>query len=303
MAAVRGAGFSIWVSDDYNFEQLRRELDLAAELGVDSVEIPLFVLDLISGGRVLSAQVRRLKEALAGRGVGYTAHGPIAVNFMAPREQLPYHLAAAKATIEVAAEIGVVHLVLHTGTMPGHDQAAIEAAYAVQRDAYATLGEAAASHKLIIAVENIIASEPGWYTALPSRLAREIEAIGHPNVRGCLDMSHAAVTSKARGADFFAEVKALARVCRHLHVHDSFGDPSQIRTYSRSERVAYGLGDLHLPLGWGSLPWQELMAALEFEPDIIFNLELPSPYRIALRESLHAMRELIGIYSARRSNA
>jgi sugar phosphate isomerase/epimerase len=303
MAAVRGAGFSAWVSDDSNFEQTRRELDQAAELGVEFVEIPLFVLDLISGGRVLPAQVRRLKEALAGRGVGYTAHGPIAVNFMAPRELLPRHLAVAKATIEVAAEIGAVHLVLHTGLITGQDEAAIEAAYTVQRDAYASLAGIAESHSVIVAVENLFPAEPGLHTALPSRLAREIEAIGHKNVRGCLDFSHAAINCTARGADFLAEVKALARVCRHLHVHDSFGDPIQFRTTSRSERVAYGLGDLHLPIGWGSLPWQELMAALEFEPNVIFNLELPAPYRIARPESIQAIREMIATYSARRSNA
>ena len=45
------------------------------------------------------------------------------------------------------------------------------------------------------------------------------------------------------------------------------------------------------------------MAALEFEPDVIFNLELPSPYRIARPESIQAIREMIATYSARRSNA
>jgi sugar phosphate isomerase/epimerase len=302
MAAVRGAGFSSWVSDDGNFEQLRRELDDAAALGADFVEIPVFVMDLIAGGRVLPARVRRLKEALAGRGLGYTAHGPIGVNFMYPREMLDRHLAVARATIEVAAEIGAVHLVLHTGKTPDGNLAEIETAYSVQRDAFASLAGIAAAHSLIIAVENTPLLEPGFHTALPSRLAREIEAIGHPNLRGCLDFSHAAITSRALGADFLTEAKALARVCRHLHVHDSFGDPSDLRTYSRSERVAYGLGDLHLPIGWGSLPWPQLMAELEFEPDVIFNLELPKPYQSELPDSFRAVREMIAAYSARRSN-
>lgn len=141
------------------------------------------------------------------------------------------------------------------------------------------------------------------HTALPSRLAREIEAIGHPNVRACLDFSHAAIRCNAQGADFLAEVKALARYARHLHIHDSFGDPFQLRPHSRSERVAYGLDDLHLPIGWGNLPWQQIMAEAEFEPDVIFNLELPGTYRIALPESIRAMGEMIETYRVRRSNA
>ena len=221
---------------------------------------------------------------------------------MHPRETLERHLAVAKASIEVAAAIGVVHLVLHTGHMPGQDAGAIEEAYAVQRDAYASLGEVAADRGIVIVVENIFPSEPGTHTALPSRLAREIETIGHPNVRACLDFSHAAVLSTAQGTDFRAEAKALARVSRHLHVHDSFGDPLQIKTYARSERVAYGLGDLHLPIGWGSLPWQETMASFEFEPGVIFNLELPVAYWFALQDSVRAVREMAEIYAARRAN-
>ena len=214
---------------------------------------------------------------------------------MQPREVLARHIAVARAAIEVAAEIGAVHLVLHTGnTPPGQSEADIEAAYAAQREAYASLGEIAAIHALVIAVENILATEPGAHTALPSRLAREIEAIDHPNVRGCLDFSHAAITCTAQGADYLAEVEALGRVSQHLHIHDFFGDPLQLRTYARSERVAYGLGDLHLPIGWGNLPWQDLMARLEFEPDAIFNLELPVPYWFEVPESVRAMREMIG---------
>ncbi|MGO9545470.1 MAG: sugar phosphate isomerase/epimerase family protein [Rhodomicrobium sp.] len=304
MAAVRGAGFSSGIAEDPNFELLGRNLDEAVELGLEFVELPLFAMDIVAGGRILPAQLRRLKTALAGRGPSYTAHGPIAVNFMQPREVLARHIAVARAAIEVAAEIGAVHLVLHTGhTPPGQSEADIEAAYAAQREAYASLGEIAAIHALVIAVENIFVTEAGAHTALPSRLAREIEAIDHPNVRGCLDFSHAAITCTAQGADYLGEVAALGRVSKHLHIHDSFGDPLQLRTYARSERVAYGLGDLHLPIGWGNLPWQDLMARLEFEPDAIFNLELPVPYWFEVPGSVRAMREMMAIYSARRTNA
>ncbi len=304
MAAVRGIGFSSWVrDDDADFEQLRRSLDLAAELGMEFAELPIFTMDLIAGARVLPAQLRRLKEAVSGRGLGYTAHGPLAMNLMHPRETLERHLAVAKASIEVAAAIEAVHLVLHTGLVPGQDADAIEEAYAVQRDAYASLGEVAEAHGVVIVVENAFPSEPGTHTALPSRLAREIAAIDHPNVRACLDFSHAAVNSAIRGADFLAEAKALASVARHLHVHDSFGDPLQMKTHARSERVAYGLGDLHLPIGWGSLPWHEMMASFDFEPGVIFNLELPAAYWCALQDSVKAVREMAGIYAARRANA
>jgi sugar phosphate isomerase/epimerase len=303
MTTVRGAGFSSTIAEDPEFDGLRRNLDRAAELGVEVVELPFLAMDLIAGGRILKPQVRRLKQATEGRGPGYTVHGPIAVNFMHPPEFAARHLTAARATIEVAAEIGAVHLVLHTGYTVAQDEAGIEAAYARQREAFASLGDVAAQHSIIIAVENIFVSGANEHTALPSRLAREIAEIGHSNVRACLDFSHAAITCSARGADYLSEVKALAAVAKHLHIHDSFGDPVQFRTFSRSERVAYGLGDLHLPIGWGNLPWLPMMSGCTFEPDVIFNLELPLPYMFMLPECVASMREMIGAYQAAQARA
>ncbi len=272
MAAVRGAGFSSAVVEDIHFDRLREDLDEAEELGVDFVELPLFAMDLIAGGRVLQPQIRRLHEALKARSLGYTAHGPISINFMEAPETVARHMTVARAAIEAAAEIGAVHFILHAGRTTAKDEAEIEALYARQREAFAALGELAAQHSMMIAVENIFAFAPNEHTALPSRLAREIEAIGHPNVRGCLDFSHAALTCAAEGVDLLTDAKALARVACHLHIHDLFGDPRALWFFNRSERVAYGFGDLHLPIGWGNLPWAAMMADFTFLPDAIFNL-------------------------------
>ncbi len=303
MAAVRGVGFSSAYVEDIHFDRLRANLDEAEELGVDCVELPLFAMDLIAGGRVLQPQIRRLHDALKARSLAFTLHGPISVNFMQTPGIAARHLAYAQASIEIAAEIGAAHLVLHAGHTTSQAEAEIEAQYAAQREAFATLGHAAAKRGVTIAVENIFVSGENQRTALPSRLAREIEAIGHPNVKGCLDFSHAAIASTAAGADFLAEAKALARVACHLHIHNSFGDPAQFWTFSRSERVALGLGDLHLPIGWGNIPWARLMAECAFLPGAVFNLELPSQYWFALRDSVAAVREMADLYRARMAAA
>src|SRR6185312_10683827 len=158
------------------------------------------------------------------------------------------------------------------------------------------LGDRAAERSLIIAVENIFAGVPNQHTALPSRLADEINAIGHPNVRACLDFSHGAIRCSQQGADFLLEAKALSKVSRHLHLHDSFGDHAYVRTHSRAERVAYGLGDLHLPLGWGNIPWNRLMTECAFEDDVVFNLELPAHFWFQLPVCVASMREMTRHY-------
>jgi sugar phosphate isomerase/epimerase len=303
MAAVRGVGLSSAVSDDIHFDRLRENLDQAEEFGVEFVELPLFAMDLIAGGRVIESQMRRLHDALKARSLGYTAHGPIGINFMQAPEIVARHLAVARATIEVAAEIGVVHLVLHAGCTSAQDEAEIEALYATQREAFATVGDFAAKHGIWIAVENIYVNWRHEHTPLPGRLAQEIEAIAHPNVKGCIDFSHAALACAAKGANFLDEAKALARVANHLHIHDSFGDPATIWTFSRSERLAFGLGDLHLPIGWGNIPWRQIMAEFEFLPDAIFNLELPVQYWFALEESFRAVQDMAEVYRARSAAA
>jgi sugar phosphate isomerase/epimerase len=299
MEAVRGVGFSSAYVEDIHFDRLRQNLDEAEELGVDSVELPLFGMDLIAGGRVIESQMRRLHDALKARSLAFTAHGPISVNFMQTPEIAARHLVYAKAAIEVAAGIGAQRLILHAGHTASQTEAGIEADYARQREAFAVVGDAAAERGIMIAVENIYVSWSNQLTPLPSRLAREIEAVGHPNVRACLDFSHAAMTSAKAGADFLAEAKALARVACHLHIHDSFGDSAQFWTFSRSERVALGLGDLHLPIGWGNIPWARLMAECTFLPDAVFNLELPAHYWYALKDSVAAVREMAATYRAR----
>ena len=70
MAAVRGVGFSSAVQEDIYFDRLRENLDQAEELGVDFVELPLFGMDLIAGGRLLQSQMQRLSDALKARSLG-----------------------------------------------------------------------------------------------------------------------------------------------------------------------------------------------------------------------------------------
>ena len=55
----------------------------------------------------------------------------------------------------------------------------------------------------------------------------------------------------------------------------SFGRPKLAKGASASEDLAFGLGDLHLPLGWGDIPWDELLPKLAFQKGTVFMLELP----------------------------
>lgn len=302
---VLGIGYSLSNEDDYGFKTLPARLDEAEGLGVEFVELPLYTMDLIAGGRILSDRLKTAKAILANRNLRYTVHGSLGVNLMDAPERMAKHRKVLQASLEISAELGAVHYVQHTGYMRDSTLADIEARYAQQREILASLGDEAEKLGFLIVVENLFS--PGLArqtpqpagsvprTALPSRLAREVAAVAHPRIWACLDFSHGAINAADYSADFFSESAALAPYAKHLHVHDSFGRPAMTEMLLRSERLAYGEGDLHLPLGLGDLPWEALMQRLDFPGGIVFNLELAPPYRADLADCIATMRRLAGM--------
>ncbi|MFN3688289.1 sugar phosphate isomerase/epimerase family protein [Salinarimonas sp.] len=203
---------------------LADELDRLEALGCDLAEIPLIALCVIAGGRILPGPTSRLVAACAGRPLAYSVHAAIGLNFMGEPEHLRLQFDVAVASFDVAARIGARHVVMHTGFCRA-DAPDIEDRYARQREWLARLGLEAQARDCTICVENIFPFEPDHHTASPSRLAREIAAIGHEHVRATLDVSHGFLHAGACGGDPLAEALALARVSRHVHLHDSFGRP------------------------------------------------------------------------------
>lgn len=269
---IAGFGFSTMQQRDLG--DLDAILGRIAELGASHAELSLWGADLICGGRILSERVRQLERICARRGLGYTVHGPLAANLMdeAHREHFQ---AAVAAMLEICGRVGATRLVHHAGRIAAASAAAIERAHARERDALRALGDRAARHGVRIAVETLFVFERDRYTATAARLAEEIRAIDHPQVCGTLDFSHVYLYATHLGLDFIEQVKAFAPVAGHLHVHDSFGRPKLVETFSPSEDLAFGLGDLHLPLGWGDIPWDELLPQLTFQDGTVLVLELP----------------------------
>jgi sugar phosphate isomerase/epimerase len=278
-------GYSL-IADAFDFSDFPAALDEAEALGVDSVELPVFAMHLIAGGRLVEPRVDRFAAVLAGRRFAISVHGPLGINLMDRAELLPRHEAVARASIAVAARFGARHLVIHTGRVAPADLPDMEAAYARQRAALVRLGDVAGAAGVTLCVENVFRYS-GLETATPSRLAAELEAVAHPAVAACFDVGHGAIRAaeagldpfaEAAGLDPFAEAAALAPFARHVHVHDNFGRPMGLGTFHPSEALAFGDGDLHLPLGWGDLPWADLLAGAGFPRDCWLNLELNARY-------------------------
>lgn len=252
---ARLVGYSL-IADAYDFSDVPAALDEAERMGVDCVELPLFALHLVADGRPVTARVDRLAALLAGRRLKTSAHGFIDVNPMADAAEAPLHRRAAEAMIAIAGAFGCRHVVFHAGRH--RPEADVPDAYRRQREMLARLGDAAQAAGVVVAVENVF-SHGGLETPAPSRLARELLALGHPAVAACLDIGHAAITAAEGGLDLAAELAALAPLAPHVHVHDNFARPRSRAFFHPSEALAFGEGDLHLAPGQGNLPLGRLL--------------------------------------------
>ncbi|WP_181704795.1 sugar phosphate isomerase/epimerase family protein [Chthonobacter rhizosphaerae] len=271
------------------------ELDMIEALGVETIELPTYDMDIVVGGRIRRPQMEALKRACAGRSVVYSVHGPLAINFMDEAYRLQRHFDVLAASLEVAAEVGAGNYVIHSGLAPMQQGAGLEAAYARQREWLARSGDMARQLGLTLCVETLFAGFDGTvHASSPRRLAEELAAIGHPAVMATLDFSHAYLKLDYDGVrtTFVDEVAALAPYAKHLHMHDSFGRQDDIWMFTEGERLAYGHGDLHLPVGWGDIPWDDLMDACRFPEGVVFNIELKDRYWYAAEECVAATKAL-----------
>lgn len=294
MGNIIGTGFNVG-STDGEFSSFHEDLRALADMGVDTVELGLTSLDLISGGRIIPERAERLVAITNEFDFRYTVHGLVSSNFMDPVTQR-YQLDAAKALVEVCDRVNARVLVQHGGCLRADQIAERAGADEREREALTELGDFARPYGVRIALENIFTTELGQYRQTPKEVAETVKAVNHSQVVALIDFSHAYLESTYRGLDFFSEIAAMAPVAGHLHVHDSFGRPQGFyKPYHPQENTAMGIGDLHMPLGWGDIDWDRIFSELTFLPDTVLMMEIGRRYRAEQPESLRLARSLAGL--------
>ncbi len=292
-ARVHQFGFStIQARDLSNLDQLLSDIEAT---GAGAAELSLCGADLIAGGKLLAPMVEKLQAICAGHDLTYTVHGPLSASLM-DRRALDWHKAAIAAMIEICGLIGAGVLVQHTGRPPAATADDIGHLHAMERDALRELGDVAGRHGVTIALENLWVATTALYTASPLRLAEHIREIDHAQVAGTLDISHAYLQTTHLGLNFPEQIEAFSEVACHLHIHDSFGRPGD-RNGFPSEQMAFGVGDLHLPIGWGAIDWQRILPRLAVRQDTVFMIELPPHFwdhRAHCAEQARALMPLTG---------
>ena len=281
---------------DGSLEVLEHDLALFQRVGFDYVEIPVHGVDAILGGKLNERRVKEVKEILARFDLQYTVHSPDLLN-LCDVERLDLQKAVFRASLEFTEAIGAEIMVYHGGaTNPPNnsdDEGAdlsVERLKEVEREALSELASFATTLGIVIGVENVGSKS---YSARIAELVEQVREINQPNVGITLDFGHAYLTARHLGYDFLEAIELAAPFIVHVHVHDNFG-----RVISLPQDVPYihiapfGANDMHLPPGWGEIPYREVFLRLKDYAGVVL-LELKPRYSPYFAEALQETRRLL----------
>lgn len=280
--------------------QLATALTFFQVEGFSLVEISVTNLGLILHGELRQREVQEFVAILRDFDLRYTLHAPNRLN-LAYDQRPALCQQIMRGLIELCRVAAIDRLVYHSGL-----QALDEVRYGVRRAllsdeelragaerevaALRSLAPLAADAGVVIGMENgdphlwehnLLAQFGLPRAALlqhharlhPGPIVAQLAAIDHPNIRMTLDLAHLYLAANDLGFDYLAAIAEAAPWVCHLHVNDNFGLLDR-GFDSEGERWAFGEADLHLPPGWGAIPYAEAFRQLpHYSGDIILEIK------------------------------
>lgn len=248
-AVTCGRAVGAWPAD------LPRELATVVANGYGAAELAVSTLHCILNGKVVEAQVEHVAAICASFAdrLAFSVHSP-AVLDLRDQQEPDLHRDILLGCVRFAGAIRARVLVVHYEARS--DDARIEAQY---RAAIQAAAELAGKHEVILGIENIEVERT-------ERVLEFLEGFQHPWVRMTYDFAHDYLAGDLFGYDHLKSAQAAAAYAAHLHLTDNFGrfnqarfgDFNLYRLTPFTNKAITGVGDLHLPLGWGSLPAAEV---------------------------------------------
>lgn len=317
---INAIGLAVGVSAGKGrMQRLEEALAHVQSLGYELVELSISSLGIIFDGAVRQEVLADLVGVTRNFPLRYSVHGLNRLNLAYDsRHDLCRRIMAAQ--IAVAGAVGAKTLVYHSGLQALDavhygvrrtlltDQELVDGA-AREVEALRTLAPVARDAGVLIGMENgdshlwehNIIAQFGLIRAdlvkhharlMIPPIVRQLEQIDDPAVGMTLDIAHLHIAAHDMGFDYLEAVEQAAPWVRHLHANDNFGRLDW-GFDSEPDRWPYGEADVHLPPGWGSIPYAEVFARLpQYQGDLI--LEIKSGFADYLGESLATMRGLVG---------
>jgi len=275
----RGKGIGLSLNADLingDMPTLERHLGYVAEAGCDYVELILHGLDVVIAGKLSRPRLDAVTRILDKFQLRRTLHLPYELNLLSASRHDAYYACFA-AGIEFAAAANCEVVTYHSSFMelaPGSQQSAFYRKFGddpadrydhlleFDLEALGSLSESAGKH-IRIGVENTAWHDQATmrgYGRTPRSIAAHIGKLETAAIGVTMDMGHLHMASRADGLDFAAEARHALPSLAHVHIHDNFGDSTRPADFMAG--LPYGFGDLHLPVGWGTVPWDAVLPDL-----------------------------------------
>ncbi|GAB4565751.1 MAG: TIM barrel protein [Anaerolineae bacterium] len=302
---------------DGHLGSLKEALAYICDLGYTAAEINAASVSAIINGRLHAAQAERLADVLKSFPLHYSVHAPNRLNlaYGVPTEA---QTAVFEACLELCARIGASVLVYHSGLQaldaaraglcPLPDEEELRRGREREVEGLRELARIAYDMGVTIAMEN---GDPHlWEIQLlrahgvaPEELPlyherlrippiiEQIRAVNHPALGLCLDIAHLHIAAHVVGFDYLEAVKQAAPWTVHIHANDNFGALDN-GFDAEADRLPFGEADLHLPPGWGAIPFSAVFQELgDYRGRLI--LEIKPRYAEHLGESLAMIGSLV----------
>jgi sugar phosphate isomerase/epimerase len=298
---VRRIGLDLSESERfYSLRQLEQILAKRVEAGWKLLEISVEGLNILIDGELRPGPLENLVALLGNFKLEYTVHGHMRVNLaFDERQDLSYSIMGAQ--IELCRRLGADRLVIHSGlealtaARRGYqhrlpDERELVGGAMQEVRALRKLAPLAADAGVLVCVENgdphlweyNVLAQYGlgeeWLPKYHGRLVvanvlRQLEAVDHPNVGMCLDFGHLFLASQALGFNYMDAIAEAAPWVRHLHMNDNCGKLDRGADIGY-DRWAFGEADMHMPPGWGKIPYPRVFEPLQgFSGDIILEID------------------------------
>ena len=259
---------------------LRADFSELVDLGCTAAEIPALGIDAVVGAKLVPSKVDLLRKTTRAFDLQYSIHAPNNLNLaeVDGSSNLDLEMRSLRAFIELTAAICGKVVVYHCGIRTGKES---EESRGKEVEALREIGTYAKDQGVVVGVEN---------TGSGIRdVVQQIEAVGLESVRLALDLGHLFLADQSLGLDYLEEVAYAAPWVGHIHVNDNLGVEGRPNAFPI--RIMYGETDLHLPPGWGKVPYSDVIPHLK-DYQGLWILEVHERFRDHWSECLEMMHRL-----------
>jgi len=176
----------------------------------------LYISAAVLDGGVAAIAAESVGAQLRELGMSCTVHAPY--HDMAPGSPDPQFRTVTRqrlqGTLAMAVQLGCRVMVAHAGFDTRRHGYMISEWLTRAVNTWLPLGDLAAKHNILLALENVYEYGPEPVVELVSRL-------NHPWIGGCFDVGHVACFSRTPMTAWLA---AFGPYIRHLHLHDNLGE-------------------------------------------------------------------------------